>query len=108
MPKALGERRNLEWMKTEKPYITKRRVVIDRFYNKNFGDDRLCGCGHAYYRHFDTYEEMYPCGCKYCDCRTWHPTQTLEDIQREEEHEKRIKKWQEEERLKQNENTHSS
>lgn len=37
-------------------------------YNKNFGDDKICQCGHAYYRHFDTYDDMYPVGCKYCEC----------------------------------------
>ena len=30
--------------------------------------DRLCKCGHPYYRHFDTYAEMDPVGCKYCHC----------------------------------------
>jgi hypothetical protein len=40
--------------------------TIDRAYDPNFGDDRLCTCGHPYYRHFDTYEDMYPIGCKYC------------------------------------------
>jgi len=35
-------------------------------YDPNFGDDVECECGHAYYRHFDTYEEMEPVGCKYC------------------------------------------
>lgn len=35
-------------------------------YDPKFGDDRLCLCGHSYYRHFDTYEEMMPVGCKYC------------------------------------------
>lgn len=37
-------------------------------YNPNFGDDKMCGCGHPYYRHFDTYEDMAPVGCKYCEC----------------------------------------
>jgi hypothetical protein len=37
-------------------------------YDPEFGNDRLCKCGHVYYRHFDSYEEMYPCGCKYCSC----------------------------------------
>lgn len=55
-------------MSTEAPYIIKERVVVDRFYNPNYGDDRICKCGDPYYRHFDTYEQMYPCGCKYCDC----------------------------------------
>jgi hypothetical protein len=35
-------------------------------YDPAFGDDRLCECGHSYYRHFDTYEDMAPVGCKYC------------------------------------------
>jgi hypothetical protein len=35
-------------------------------YDPDFGDDRVCKCGHPYYRHFDTYEDMRPVGCKYC------------------------------------------
>lgn len=35
-------------------------------YDPKFGDDVLCECGHPYYRHFDTYEDMSPVGCKYC------------------------------------------
>ena len=35
-------------------------------YDPTFGDDVLCECGHPYYRHFDSYEEMSPVGCKYC------------------------------------------
>jgi hypothetical protein len=41
-------------------------------YNPQFGDDKLCACGHRYYRHFDTYEDMAPVGCKYCGCPEWH------------------------------------
>lgn len=37
-------------------------------YNPAFGDDKLCKCGHSYYRHFDTYEKMDNVGCKYCGC----------------------------------------
>lgn len=53
---------------TEQPYIF--NVVTDRqrAYNPNYGDDRECTCGHAYYRHFDSYDDNYPCGCKYCPC----------------------------------------
>lgn len=29
------------------------------------------GCGHTYYRHFDTHAEMSPVGCKYCSCRAF-------------------------------------
>jgi hypothetical protein len=47
------------------------KVVGPETYDSKFGDDRICKCGHPYYRHFDTYEDMYPCGCKYCDCRTF-------------------------------------
>lgn len=50
------------------PYIISERVVVDRLYNPNYGDDRVCECGHKYYRHFDTYEDMKDVGCKYCCC----------------------------------------
>ena len=40
-------------------------------YDSSFGDDRICACGHPYYRHFDTYDDMYPLGCKYCGCMTF-------------------------------------
>ena len=36
------------------------------FYNKDYGADRLCTCGHPYYRHFDSYDDQAPVGCKYC------------------------------------------
>ncbi len=35
-------------------------------YDPDFGDDKLCECGDPYYRHFDTYDNMAPVGCKYC------------------------------------------
>lgn len=35
--------------------------------------DAICQCGHVYYRHFDTYEDMAPVGCKYCDCGYYRP-----------------------------------
>lgn len=46
----------------ETPYIN------DHEYNPNYGDSRICLCGHEYHRHFDSYEDMYACGCKYCRC----------------------------------------
>lgn len=55
-------------MKEEKPYIVKIKKIKIFKYNKNYGDDRICECGHSYYRHFDTYENMRPVGCKYCAC----------------------------------------
>ncbi len=54
--------------KTEKPYLEEIETVVVKKYNQAYGDDRICKCGHPYYRHFDTYDEMYPIGCKYCSC----------------------------------------
>jgi hypothetical protein len=48
------------------PYIT--TISYGRKYNPTYGDDKICKCGDPYYRHFDTYDDMYPCGCKYCNC----------------------------------------
>lgn len=55
----------------ETPYIEVEVITVERQYNPKYGDDRMCQCGHPYYRHFDTYENMYPCGCKYCACYTF-------------------------------------
>jgi len=52
----------------EKPYIEKVVTTIEYNYNPKYGDNRLCECGHNYYRHFDSYESMYNVGCKYCGC----------------------------------------
>jgi hypothetical protein len=58
---------------SEKPY-RKRRVSTTIYeYNPDYGDDRICKCGHTYYRHFDSWpnldgETMEPVGCKYCPC----------------------------------------
>lgn len=49
-------------------------------YDKEFGDDKLCNCGHPYYRHFDTYEDMENVGCKYCSCHNWKPFDTTRTI----------------------------
>lgn len=57
----------------ERPYIENKRVVIDRLYNSKYGDQKKCECGHIYYRHFDTYDGMEDCGCKYCGCSTFKP-----------------------------------
>lgn len=52
----------------EKPYLEKTEIITHHIYNPKYGDGRICKCGHNYYRHFDTYEDMRPCGCKYCVC----------------------------------------
>lgn len=50
------------------PYLKYEYKVVQRMYNPNYGDNRKCICGHSYYRHFDSYENMEDCGCKYCSC----------------------------------------
>lgn len=51
------------------PYLTELTIQSNKKYNPDYGDDKICTCGHHYYRHFDTYEEeMETAGCKYCDC----------------------------------------
>lgn len=63
-------------MSEELPYITKEYVTYEREYNPAYGDDRVCVCGHAYYRHFDSYENNDPVGCKYCGCGTFRERAT--------------------------------
>lgn len=52
----------------EKPYIIIPLTTEKRQYNPNYGDHKICKCGHPYYRHFDSYEDMRDVGCKYCHC----------------------------------------
>jgi hypothetical protein len=52
----------------EKPYIITETVKESHKYNPKYGDNRECECGHSYYRHFDSYEDMCAVGCKYCEC----------------------------------------
>lgn len=66
---------------SEQPYLTRTVTTTQRVYNRNYGDDRVCVCGHTYYRHFDLYEEGLAVGCKYCDCAefkeaVWYPMKT--------------------------------
>ena len=46
--------------------VTADKGATERGYDPNFGDEKLCLCGHPYYRHFDTYDNMADIGCKYC------------------------------------------
>jgi hypothetical protein len=61
----------LDSQSVNEPYIRQYEVVLTRKYNPQYGDDRICVCGHKYYRHFDTYDDMDACGCKYCECFTF-------------------------------------
>lgn len=53
------------------PYIIKVKVITEKHYNPNYGDNKKCKCGHSYEKHFDSYENMSPLGCKYCDCNNF-------------------------------------
>jgi hypothetical protein len=52
----------------DEPYKRDFDLDIKWAYNPEYGDERICECGHPYYRHFDSYDDMYACGCKYCGC----------------------------------------
>lgn len=54
----------------ESPYIEKQVITVVRLYNPDYGDKRVCVCGHTYGRHFDHYEDEghQAVGCKYCSC----------------------------------------
>ena len=58
-----------------RPYLETRLEVVGvlKEYNPNYGDDKICECGHSYYRHFDSYDGMSPVGCKYCRCEVFRP-----------------------------------
>ena len=63
---------NDEWETlTNEPYIMEARLIVERVYNPQYGDQRMCECGHPYYRHFDSYDNNEPVGCKYCKCYTF-------------------------------------
>ena len=50
------------------PYLKESKIIVERKYNPDYGDERMCQCGHYYHRHFDTWADMDACGCKYCEC----------------------------------------
>ena len=55
-------------MNNEKPYLEEIVTTTVRNYNPKYGDERICQCGHTYYRHFDSWADMDNVGCKYCWC----------------------------------------
>lgn len=59
--------------KIEQPYIKERVQKTIYKYNPKYGDEKMCQCGHLYYRHFDSYDNNKPVGCKYCDCFRFKP-----------------------------------
>ncbi len=74
MKELIAEYENNEQLdNSKKPYIYEHSVEVKRTYNPEYGDDKICECGHPYYRHFDSYEDMEACGCKYCSCYDFQP-----------------------------------
>ena len=63
-----ADREQGEKMKEEKPYIVETITMQNKKYNPNYGDLRMCVCGHTYYRHFDPWDDMEAVRCKYCGC----------------------------------------
>ncbi len=44
-------------------------IQLGRMWQPGYNQEALCSnCKHMYYRHFDSYEDMEPVGCKYCEC----------------------------------------
>lgn len=65
------------------PYIITKATIkqnVHHSYNPKYGDNKECECGDPYYRHFDSYEDMYPCGCKYCGCSEFKPKKDKDSI----------------------------
>lgn len=55
----------------EQPYLEEVYVEVIKKYNPQYGNSRICKCGHKYHRHFDSYDYMEAIGCKYCDCNNF-------------------------------------
>ena len=68
----------LESMVTESgvdaPYLVTRELIERHThkFNPEFKGG-TCDCGHEYDRHFDSWEDNEPVGCKYCECFVWNP-----------------------------------
>ena len=64
----------------ELPYLITTVTKIIREYNPNYGDNRICVCGHPYYRHFDPYEDNTAVGCKYCQCTIFEDVEPIKEV----------------------------
>lgn len=58
------------WLRVHLENYVKENMV--GLWNPNHDQEAECRCGHPYHRHFDSYENMYPIGCKYCECDTFN------------------------------------
>jgi hypothetical protein len=46
-------------------------IQLSAMWDAKHDQEAPCFCGHSYYRHFDSYEDMEPVGCKYCECMSF-------------------------------------
>ena len=67
----------------DSPYSLHYRVYKEKCYREDYGDDRVCVCGHPYHRHFDGYEDNAAVGCKYCRCCDFREDKEATRIDRE-------------------------
>lgn len=51
-----------------KYFYDKVQEQLNNLWNPDHDQEAKCECGHRYYRHFDTYDDMQLVGCKYCEC----------------------------------------
>jgi len=54
--------------KPSEPYKKGIILSLEKEWNPEYDQNSICECGHSYYRHFDSYENMDSVGCKYCGC----------------------------------------
>lgn len=54
----------------ESPYVqtTVLHLTTTLEYNPEYGDARMCMCGHPYVKHFDLSENTHSTPCKWCTC----------------------------------------
>ena len=65
----------------ERPYLEEIVTTTVYKYNPQYGNERICQCGHTYYRHFDSWADMDNVGCKYCWCHHFdEAVLTLENL----------------------------
>lgn len=72
--------KNYNQLSKDEPYLYNIDIELLPVYNRHYGDERKCKCGHTYERHFDSWDDMVACGCKYCDCETFEEATELEEV----------------------------
>jgi hypothetical protein len=65
MAEFIGNKGMDEFIEFVKSYV---EAHPEKVYRADYGDSKMCECGHPYYRHFDGYEDNLHVGCKYCSC----------------------------------------